>query len=110
MATKRTTRKTRQTKKSGSKKVTSRKATAKPAPKQKRSKTTRNPRLPAIGTVMKRTFKGKELSVKVLEDGFEYEGDHYRSLSGLARHIVGYQISGPVFFKLTGEKSAAKES
>jgi len=110
MASKRTSTKTRKT--AAPKRARSRKAkpAAKSAPKRKPSETSRDPRLPAVGTVMTRTFKGEELSVTVLEDGFEYEGEHYRSLSGLARHIVGYQISGPVFFKLTGETSTVKES
>jgi hypothetical protein len=93
-------RKTSTTKKAPAKKSLSQKA----APKPKRTKPDRDPRLPAVGTVMTRTFKGKEISVKVLEGGFEYEGETYRSLSGLARHITGYMISGPVFFKLVEPK------
>jgi hypothetical protein len=115
MATKRTSTKTRKSaapKKGAAKKASGRKAkpAGKPAQKRKRSQPTRDPRVPAVGTVMTRTYKGEELSITVLEDGFEYEGEHYRSLSGLARHIVGYQISGPVFFRLSGETPAAKES
>ena len=61
----------------------------------------RDPRLPKVDSTLVRMYKGREIEVKVLESGFEHEGETYRSLSGLARHIVGYQISGPVFFKLT---------
>ncbi|HOX27269.1 MAG TPA: DUF2924 domain-containing protein [Candidatus Krumholzibacteria bacterium] len=57
------------------------------------------------GTTLTRTFKGKEIKVKVTADGFLYEGETYRSISALARHIVGYQISGPVFFGLTESSS-----
>jgi len=114
MATKRSSTKSRRTaapKKGAAKKASSRKAkpAAKPAPKRKRPQPPRDPRLPAVGTVMNRTFKGEELAVKVLDDGFEYEGEYYRSLSGLARHIVGYQISGPVFFRLTEAQTAKAE-
>jgi len=83
-----------------SKKVTAKKGKASSTPKA----AARDPRLPAVGSTITRTFKGQDLEVKVLADGFEYEGETYKSLSGLARHIVGYQISGPVFFKLVGPK------
>ena len=84
------------------------KATAKKAQAAKSSKnTSRDPRLPAVGSTLTRTYKGTNLEIKVLADGFEFEGETYRSLSGLARHIVGYQISGPVFFKL-GDKPEVK--
>jgi hypothetical protein len=63
----------------------------------------RDLRLPAIGTVISRKYKGEELHVKVLENGFEYKGQVFKSISTIAVHIVGSPISGYVFFKL-GEK------
>ena len=66
----------------------------------------RDTRLPKVGSTLIRKYKGREIEVKVLESGYEYEGETYRSLSGLARYIVGYQISGPVFFKLTASPDA----
>jgi len=86
-----------------SKKTSRKKAAAKP---KTAAKPKPDPRLPAVGTVMTRTFKGKEIKVKVAEDGFIYEGETFKSLSGLARHIVGYMISGPVFFKMAEPKTA----
>jgi hypothetical protein len=62
----------------------------------------RDLRLPAIGTVMSRKYKGAELQVKVLENSFEYKGQVFKSISALAVHIVGAPISGYVFFKLGG--------
>jgi hypothetical protein len=44
----------------------------------------RDPRLPKPGTTIERVYKGKKLLVRVLEDGFEYQGKPYRSLSALA--------------------------
>jgi hypothetical protein len=38
--------------------------------------------------------------VLVLEEGFEHEGRHYRSLSQIARAITGAHWSGPRFFGL----------
>ncbi|MBU1674979.1 DUF2924 domain-containing protein [bacterium] len=85
--------------------ATRRKATAKKAKAPSAPKAApRDPRLPAVGSTLTRTYKGRDFKVKVLADGFEFEGETFRSLSGLARHIVGYQISGPVFFKLAEPK------
>jgi hypothetical protein len=87
----------------------SRKATpvkTKAAPKRTVRAKARDPRLPAIGSVMKRQFKGKEISVKVTADGFEYNGQTFTSISACARHITGYMISGPVFFRLAEPKRA----
>jgi hypothetical protein len=58
----------------------------------------RDPRLPEVGTVIAREHKGKVHKVKVLDDGFEYEGKKYRSLSGLAKEITGAIWNGWVWF------------
>ena len=60
----------------------------------------RDIRLPAVGTIMTRKYKGQEIKVKVLEKGFEYQDKIYKSISSLAVAIVGCPISGYVFFKL----------
>ena len=39
-----------------------------------------------------------EHSVTVLDDGFEYQGEHYRSLSKIARVITGTPWNGYLFF------------
>lgn len=57
-------------------------------------------RLPMPGTVITKTFKGKQLEVKVLEKGFEYNGKPYPSLSRIAKEITGVHQSGYVFFKV----------
>lgn len=41
-------------------------------------------RLLLPGTVLTREYKGDTLQVRVLENGFEYEGEVYRSLSAVA--------------------------
>ena len=64
----------------------------------------RDPRIPAVGTVITRKYKGEELKVKVLENGFEYKGQTFKSISALAVHIVGSPVSGYVFFKLGAKK------
>lgn len=58
-------------------------------------------RIPPVGTIITKNYKGDEaLQVKVLENGFEYKGEVFKSISALATHIVGSPISGYVFFKL----------
>lgn len=61
---------------------------------------TRDPRLPLAGSIITRKYKGKDIIVKVLDNGFEYKGKTYKSISALAVAIVKCPISGYVFFKL----------
>jgi hypothetical protein len=60
----------------------------------------RDPRLPAIGTFLSREFQGRTVSVEVLEKGFRYEEQVYRSLSAVARQVSGVQWNGFAFFSL----------
>jgi hypothetical protein len=92
------------TKKSSVRKGSKKPTPVKVAPKRVAKQVDRDPRLPAVGSVMKRQFKGREISVKVTANGFEYDGQTFKSISACARHIVGYMISGPVFFKLVEPK------
>jgi Protein of unknown function (DUF2924) len=56
--------------------------------------------LPQPGTVLSRVYKGEALHVKVLPDGFEFEGQRYASLSAVAKTITGTHTSGFLFFGL----------
>ena len=60
----------------------------------------RDPRLPKVGTTITKKYKGKTLNVRVLEKGFEYNGQVFRSLSGVAKHITGSIWNGFLFFGL----------
>ena len=60
----------------------------------------RDSRIPPVGTIIAKNYKGETLEVKVLDNGFEYKGQVFKSISALAVHIVGAPISGYVFFKL----------
>ncbi len=64
----------------------------------------RDPRLPVPGTVITRTYRGRELRLLVLEDGFELDGVHYRSLSEAARAVTGSKWNGRLFWGLTERK------
>lgn len=61
----------------------------------------RDNRLPAPGSIITKTYRGKTIEVKVLENGFEYEGKVFKSISRVAMTIVERPISGYVFFGLT---------
>ena len=61
----------------------------------------RDSRLPAVGAVITKTYHGQTIEVKVLENGFEYQGKTYKSISRVAMNIVKRPISGYVFFGLS---------
>jgi hypothetical protein len=54
-----------------------------------------------------RQWRGHAHTVLVRKDGFEYEGQHYRSLSVIAERITGAHWSGPRFFGLTKRTGAS---
>ena len=57
------------------------------------------------GVRLVRNWGGKLHAVLVLENGFEYGGERFRSLSEIASRITGTHWSGPRFF---GLRPAAK--
>jgi hypothetical protein len=58
------------------------------------------------GTTLVRQWRGYTHAVLVRDDGFEYEGQPYRSLSVIAKRITGAHWSGPRFFGLTKRAGA----
>lgn len=66
-------------------------------------------RLPIPGSALTRTFKGTEYRVTVLQDGFEYDGAIYRSLSAVATAITGSHWNGYHFFGLTRPTQGARK-
>jgi Protein of unknown function (DUF2924) len=56
-------------------------------------------RLPAAGTVLTRRYKGEDLQVRVLADGFEYKGEVFGSLSAVAKAVTGQHCNGYHFFR-----------
>jgi hypothetical protein len=65
-----------------------------------------NGRLPPPGTILTREYKGQRLQVKVLAQGFEFEGETYKSLSAVAKVITGSHTSGNLFFRLNQQGGA----
>ena len=60
------------------------------------------PRKLTHGTRLVRDWHGAGHTVIVTEDGFEYDGKHWKSLTAIARAITGAHWNGPRFFGLTG--------
>ena len=61
-------------------------------------------RLPTAGDAIVRTYKGRQVRVVVLADGFEYDGRRYKSLSAVAKAISGSHCNGFRFFGLEGKR------
>ncbi|MCC7292275.1 MAG: DUF2924 domain-containing protein [Phycisphaerales bacterium] len=57
-------------------------------------------RLPTVGAAITRAYRGQKVSITVLPDGFEFEGERYRSLTAVAKAITGSHINGFRFFGL----------
>ncbi|MGN7613077.1 DUF2924 domain-containing protein [Magnetococcales bacterium HHB-1] len=55
---------------------------------------------PLPGTRLIREWKGIEHCCTVLEEDFEYQGQKFKSLSAVARHITGTRWNGLVFWGL----------
>ena len=53
------------------------------------------------GAKLVREWGGHTHTVLVRENGFEYEGQRYRSLTVIAERITGAHWSGPRFFGVT---------
>ena len=50
--------------------------------------------------MLSRPYKGRDVMVLVLEKGYEYEGEVYRSLSAVAKAVTGSHWNGKLFFGL----------
>src|SRR5262249_55045316 len=59
------------------------------------------------GASFVRQWRGHTHTVLVGEDGFEYEGQRYRSLSVIAAQITGAHWSGPRFFGVSKRARAS---
>ncbi len=67
---------------------------AKPAP------SLADERVPPPGTVLTRVYRGQAYHVVVRDDGFEYDGQVFRSLSAIAKLITGSHWNGLLFFQI----------
>jgi hypothetical protein len=61
---------------------------------------------PIAGTKLVREYQGDLHHVTVLQDGYEWQGRPYRSLSAIARAITGTRWNGLVFFGLKNRRAS----
>jgi hypothetical protein len=61
-------------------------------------------RLPLPSTLITHQYKGRLVQVKVAADGFEFEGEFYKSLSAVAKKVTGSHWNGFKFFNLQTEE------
>jgi hypothetical protein len=59
------------------------------------------------GATLVRQWRGRTHTVLVREDGFEYQGRRYRSLTVIAEQITGAHWSGPRFFGVSKRARAS---
>lgn len=71
-----------------------------PEERPKKSKLSRDKRLPIPGTVIIKEYKSIKLEVKILESGFEYQNKVYKSLTAIAKEVTGAHWNGYLFFNL----------
>ena len=62
---------------------------------------------PIAGTRLIREYQGVEQTVTVLNDGYEWQGRPYQSLSAIARAITGTRWNGWRFFGLKSTRGRA---
>jgi len=65
-----------------------------------------DPRIPPPGSAIVREYKGRKIRVIVLADheGFEFEGERFRTLSAIARRVTGSHVNGFRFFRLGSKR------
>lgn len=66
----------------------------------KKTSRTNDRRLPIPGSIITKKYNGQKIMVKVLKNGFEYNGAIYKSLSSVASLIAGNHWNGYLFFGL----------
>jgi hypothetical protein len=57
-----------------------------------------DPRLPMPGSVIVKEHRGRTIIVHALDEGFEYDGRRFSSLSAIAREVTGTHWNGFAFF------------
>ena len=77
------------------------------APGAKSAPALADERVPPPGTVLTRVYRGQAYHVVVRDDGFEYDGQLFRSLSAVAKVITGSHWNGLLFFKIAKAKAGA---
>lgn len=61
-------------------------------------------RVPPPGSILTRVYRSQAYHVVVRDDGFEYDGEVFRTLSAIAKMITGSHWNGFLFFKIAKPK------
>ncbi len=61
---------------------------------------------PKVGTSIAREWHGKQVIVRAVEGGFDWNGVIYRSLSAVAKAVTGTHWNGNLFFGISKRKGA----
>lgn len=64
-------------------------------------------RLPMPGAILIRHYKGTVVRVLVMDKGFEYNGEVYRSLTAITKKVTGTRWNGNHFFGINKGKAKA---
>lgn len=75
-------------------------------PPRPRATLRQEPKNPLIGTTLVREWHGQQLRVEVRDNGFEWNGALYRSLSAVAKAVTGAAWNGRLFFGLVQRRAA----
>jgi hypothetical protein len=65
------------------------------------------PKAPMVGTTLTRKWHDQELRVEVRDDGYDWNGTIYTSLSAVAKAITGASWNGRLFFGLSSRRTSA---
>ncbi len=68
------------------------------------AETSRDPKALLPGTYLMRIWHGQQIRVRVLDNGFDWDDQVFRSLSAVARAVTGAHWNGRLFFGLTKRK------
>jgi hypothetical protein len=66
-------------------------------------------RTPLPGGLIVKQYRGRTHVVTVLDNGFQYEGCHFSSLSAIAMAITGTKWNGYLFFGCAKEKTNGRK-
>jgi hypothetical protein len=69
---------------------------------------THDSRVPMPGSIIVKEFKNRSIVVTVLDNGFEWEGRKFASLSAIAKVVTGTKWNGLLFFGLTKEAHGSR--
>ena len=50
--------------------------------------------------MLHREYKGRQIRVLIVNNGFEYEGQLFKSLTAVANAITGSHVTGFLFFRI----------